>query len=57
MEILKRIILSCIILYTYNLLAINVNMMIPINVISILIVTLLGVPGFILIVLFKAFML
>ena len=56
-RIIKRFILSCLVLYTYNLLAVNINLMIPLNFFSIAIVYFLGVPGFFVLVLFKALML
>lgn len=43
--IIKKIIMSYIILYGYNLIAVNFNMVIPINVITILLITFLGVPS------------
>ncbi len=43
--LMKKIIMSYIILYGYNLIAVNFNMVIPINVITILLITFLGVPS------------
>lgn len=43
--IVKKIIMSYVILYGYNLIAVNFNMVIPINVITILLITVLGVPS------------
>ena len=43
--IIKKVIMSYIILYGYNLIAVNFNMVIPINVITILLITFLGVPS------------
>lgn len=45
LAIVKKIIMSYVILYGYNLIAVNFNMVIPINVITILLITLLGVPS------------
>lgn len=56
MRFIKRIILSCILLYTYDLLAIYVNMIIPINLLTVFIVSLLGIPGFFMLVFFKVFL-
>lgn len=56
MNLIKRIILSFIIIYTYDLLAVYVNLVIPINLISIAIVSLLGVPGFLMLIIFKMFL-
>lgn len=51
--IIKRIILSMFILYGFNLLAVNFNLMVPINYITTSIVLILGFPGLFLLVLFK----
>ena len=56
MKYLKRLIMSIILLYTYNLLAVNVNMIIPINLTTICSVSFLGIPGFFVLVLFRTFM-
>ena len=51
--ILKKIILSAFILYGYNLIAVNFNMIIPINVYTLGFITFLGSPALIALVLFK----
>lgn len=56
MKLIKRIILSFILIYTYDLLAIYVNLSIPINMLTIFFVSILGVPGFIMLVLYKTFL-
>lgn len=56
-RIVKRFILSCLVLYTYNLLAVSLNLMIPLNFFSIAIIYILGIPGFFILVLFKVMML
>ncbi len=43
--IIKRIILGFVILYGYNLIATSFNMTIPINLITIALVSLLGAPA------------
>lgn len=53
LNLLKRVILSFAILYTYNLIAVNFNMVIPINIITISLITFLGVPSLIALILFK----
>lgn len=53
LEIIKRILLSFAILYTYNLIAVNFNMVIPINVVTILLITFFGTPSLIALILFK----
>ena len=55
-KFIKRIILSCLVLYTYNLLAVSINMVIPMNPITIGVVTFLGVPGFFVMIILKAIM-
>ena len=51
--VLRKIIMGALILYGYNLMALPLNVMIPINVITISVVGLLGLPSLIgLIVLF-----
>ncbi len=50
---IRNIILSAVILYGYNLIAVNFNMMIPINLFSILLLTFLGAPSLVALVLFK----
>jgi len=53
LKIIKKLILCCLMLYTYNLLAVNINMMIPFNFLNIIIIYLLGVPGFFALIFFK----
>ncbi len=53
LEILKKIVFSSFLLYGYNLIASNFNLIIPINIITIFIVTLLGAPGLFALILFK----
>ena len=50
---IKRLILSAVILYGYNLFSVNFNMIIPINFITLSSVVLLGAPGLIALVLFR----
>lgn len=54
---LKNIIVSGFILYGYNLIAVNFNMIIPINIFTIFFVAFLGSPALIALVLFKILML
>lgn len=44
-KLLKRIIFSALLLYSYNLLAESLNLIIPINIVTISILTILGVPS------------
>lgn len=50
---LKKIVFSAFLLYGYNLIASNFNMIIPINVITVLFVSILGAPGLFALILFK----
>lgn len=52
-ECFKRIIISGFILYGYNLIAVNFNMILPINFITLFSVAFLGAPALIALVLFK----
>ena len=45
-KILKKIVFSFGILYAYNILMQSYNLPIPINIYTILIVSILGIPGF-----------
>ncbi len=56
-RIIKRFIVGAFLLYGYNLIAVNFNMIIPINIFTIAGVTLLGVPAMIGFIIFKVFIL
>ena len=45
LKIVKKVIMSGFLLYGYNLLAAPLNLVIPINLITVLFVTMLGVPA------------
>lgn len=45
LNILKKIVISGFLLYGYNLISAPLNIMIPINVITVLCLTVLGVPA------------
>lgn len=51
--LIKNVILSSFILYGYNLIAVNFNMVIPINLITILFIAILGTPALVALILFK----
>ena len=57
LEIMKKIVLSFVVLYGYNLIAVNFNLVLPINVFTISIVTVLGLPSLLALIFFKLFML
>ena len=50
---LKKIIFSAFLLYGYNIIASNFNLVIPINIDTIFLITLLGAPGMFALILFK----
>lgn len=52
-EIVKKIVISGFFLYGYNLIAVNFNMILPINFVTLLSVAFLGAPALIALVLFK----
>ena len=51
--LIKKIVLSYIVLYGYNLIAANFNMVIPINLITVGLITFLGVPSLFALLLLK----
>lgn len=50
---IKRIILGAFVLYGYNLIATNFNMVIPINIFTIVIIGLLGCPALLALLILK----
>lgn len=52
-ECFKRIIISGFILYGYNLIAVNFNMILPINIITLLSIAFFGTPALFALVLFR----
>ncbi len=52
-KLVKRIIVGMFLLYGYNLIAVNFNMIIPINIFTIGFVTVLGIPSILALLLFK----
>lgn len=52
-QIMKKIILSAVLLYAYNKLAISFNAIIPINVVTVAFVLVLGIPAIVGLVLFN----
>lgn len=54
--VLKKVIFAVLLLYTYNLVGASFNLIIPINYITVFIVTLLDLPGFaLLLIILKVF--
>jgi len=56
MKIIKKIITSFILLYTFNLLSVYIDLVIPINIFTLLFICFLGLPGFIILITFKLFL-
>ena len=52
-DVIKRIVMSFFVLYGYNLIAVNFDLVIPINIATIGLITILGVPSLIALLLFK----
>ncbi|MDO5568695.1 MAG: pro-sigmaK processing inhibitor BofA family protein [bacterium] len=46
-KVLKKVIFACVLLYGYNVVAVSFNATIPINIITVMLVTVLGVPSII----------
>ena len=53
LSIVKKIVLSAFVLYGYNLIAVNFNMIVPINYVTVGLMTFLGAPALVALVLFK----
>lgn len=45
LKLLKKVVIGCLILYTFNLIGTSLGIIIPINILTILITALLGLPG------------
>lgn len=55
-KILKKIILSSLIIYAYNMLSFPLNLLIPINIVTVLLVTMLGFPALLGLILLQFFL-
>ncbi|MCI6712882.1 MAG: pro-sigmaK processing inhibitor BofA family protein [Bacilli bacterium] len=51
--VLKKIVLSILFIYTYNKLTLPLDIVIPINVFSVSLVSLFGIPSIIMLILFS----
>ena len=51
--IIKKIILSILLIYAYNKLALPLNVVIPINIVTVLMVFICGIPSILVLVLFS----
>lgn len=52
-NIIKKIIVAVLLIYAYNKLALPLNIIIPINIITILLVALCGIPSILMLILFS----
>ena len=52
-DVFKKFILAVLLIYAYNKMALPLNMFIPMNVFTILMVTFCGIPSIIMLVLFS----
>lgn len=51
--LIKKIVVAAILIYTYDCLALPINVIIPINIITVLLVSLFGIPAMFGLVLFS----
>jgi len=56
LKILRSVIIAPFVLYGYNLIAAPLNMIIPINIYSILVVGVIGIPGLLMLFIMMLFM-
>lgn len=54
-KIVKKLIIGALLIYSYNLIAVNFNMTIPINYITVILVAFLDIPGMVLLTLASIF--
>lgn len=52
-DIVKRVVMAVLFIYAYNKLALPLNVIIPINIITVLLVSLCGIPSILMLVLFS----
>ena len=52
-DLIKKFIVAVLLIYTYNKIALPSNLFIPMNIITILLVTVCGIPSIIMLVLFS----
>ena len=51
--IIKKIIMSVLLIYAYNVIASPLNVVLPINIITVLIVAILGIPSMLALIIFS----
>lgn len=52
-NIVKKIVFTCLILYGYNIVMSSLNIAIPINIITVLIISILGLPSLLALILIQ----
>ena len=52
-NLIRKIIMSVLFIYAYNKMAVPLNVVIPINIIKICLVTLFGIPSILMLILFS----
>ena len=52
---LKKVIVSALFIYAYNVMAVPINIIIPINLVTVFLVSILGIPAMIGLILFSLF--
>lgn len=52
-DVVKRVVMAVLFIYAYNKLALPLNVIIPINIITVLSVSLCGIPSILMLVLFS----
>lgn len=52
-DVIKRVIMAVLFIYAYNKFALPLNVIIPINMITVLLVSLCGIPSILMLVLFS----
>ena len=53
LKVIKKIILSVLLIYAYNRLALPLDVILPINVVTVLFVAICGIPSILMLVLFS----
>lgn len=52
-NVIKKLILSVLFIYAYNKLALPLNVVIPINIVTVILVSLCGIPSILMLILFS----
>ena len=53
LNVVKKIIMAVLLIYAYNIMGLPINVMIPINIITVLIASILGLPGILSLIVFS----